>query len=1050
MRRCNDGWQFARGEPENFAPVALPHDWLIADTNRLYESGAGWYRRELDAGFLAEGQRLFLHFDGVYMDSALYVNGQRAGAWKYGYTAFEHELTDYISREKPNTLLLEVRYQSPCERWYTGAGIYRDVFLKVKNACHFAAGGIYITTAKADGRWTYEVDAEAETGGRPFTLRHTLLDAEGGIEAWDIENPRLYTLRSDLFVDGALTDTEYTRFGFRTAEFTPDRGFFLNGRHVKLRGVCLHHDLGGLGAAVHPDAIRRQLALLRAMGVNAVRTAHNPPAKIFMDLADEMGFLVLSELTDVWHRPKNPYDYSRFFDEWVERDAASWILRDRNHPSVILWSVGNEIYDTHADARNGGDTLRRLMALVRRYDPKGHAPATLCSNYMPWENTQKCADIIKLIGYNYAENLYAEHHRDHPDWILFGGETCSTVQSRGVYHFPLSVSTLADDDLQCSALGNSATSWGAKSVEECLRLDAEAPFSLGQFLWAGQDYLGEPTPYHTKNAYLGHMDTAGFPKDSYYLIQAAWTDFEKTPMIHLFPYWDFSPGQPIDVRVCSNAPRVELFFNGESVGAAELGKRFVADFRLPYRPGALRAVAYDEQGRIAAEANRRSFGDAADLRLSHETIGDLTFTAITTVDAEGNPVENANCRVAVSVADGTLLALDNGDSTDYEQYTAKSRRLFSGKLLAISRARPGKTPAVTAALDREDIPIRKIELTASGYAVTAKVFPPNATYRDLYWRLTDAAGIESPLGTLAVAPDGQSAAVCPKGDGEVIVRCSPKNGRAHFAFISQLPLTLAGYGKPLLDPYGFVSGGLYTASNVALTNGNERGICTLRDGESHVGFENLDFGDFGSDELTLPLFPLDREPFLFEIWEGMPLAGGKRLMTARYDKGSLWNTYQQAAYRLPRRLKGVTTLCFVFRQKVHLKGFLFARQEKAFQRLLAAACDGLYGDSFAVQPDGAVERIAGNVTLTFNHMNFGARGVSSVRLCWRSALPENSVQFSFAGGGTETRRMVRLPRADQYAQASFLLGEKIAGEQTVSLIFLPGCALDLRWLEFMG
>ena len=230
-----------------------------------------------------------------------------------------------------------------------------------------------------------------------------------------------------------------------------------------------------------------------------------------------------------------------------------------------MWSVGNEISDTHNDPKSGTETLLRLMKLVKKHDPKGHAPVTLCSNYMHWENAQKCADIVKLIGYNYAESLYDAHHASHPDWIIYGSETCATVQSRGVYHFPLSKSILADDDLQCSALGNSATSWGAKSVEACILADRKARYSLGQFILAGQDHLGEPTPYHTKNSYLGHIDTAGFPKDSYYIIQAAWTDYKKAPMIHIFPYWDFSPGQVIDVRVCSNAPRIELFFNNESL-----------------------------------------------------------------------------------------------------------------------------------------------------------------------------------------------------------------------------------------------------------------------------------------------------------------------------------------------------------------------------------------------------------------------------------------------------------------------------------------------------
>lgn len=1046
--RLNDGWRFAKGEPVNFTPVELPHDWLISDTTNLYASGVGWYQRDLDAGFLKEGQRLLLRFDGVYMDSTLYVNGQYAGEWKYGYTAFEHDITDFIQRGPGNTLLLRVNYQSPSDRWYTGAGIYRDVFLKVKNPCHFVSDGIYITTYQKDGRWHYEVDAEVETGGRPYELRHTLLDGEDGIIAWDVDNPRLYTLRSELIVDRELMDTEDTRFGFRTIAFDPDNGFFLNGRHMKLKGVCLHHDLGALGAAVHPDAIRRQLTLFKAMGANAIRTAHNPPARVFMDLADEMGFLVMSELLDVWKQPKNPYDYARFFDHWIEKDVASWIRRDRNHPSVIMWSIGNEIPDTHNDPVGGAETLRRLMSLVKKHDPKGHAPATLCSNYMPWENTQKCADIIKLIGYNYGEKLYQAHHAAHPDWIIYGSETCSTVQSRGIYHFPLSKSILADDDLQCSALGNSATSWGAKSVEACIKADRDIPFSLGQFIWAGQDYIGEPTPYHTKNSYLGHVDTAGFPKDSYYLFQAAWTDYRKAPMVHLFPYWDFSPGQMTDVRVCSNAPAVELFFNDVSLGIRALEGNYIADWQIPCQPGTLHAVAYDENRRIIAEACRQSFGDAESLRLSSETFGELMFVTITAVDRDGRPVENANCRVHVSVTGGRLLGLDNGDPTDYEQYRTDNRRLFSGRLLAIVKLQDGMTPQIKATIDKSDIPIRKIELSAQGYNITAKVFPACATYRDLHWRLTDAGGVDSPLGRLEVSEDGLSAVVIPRGDGDVYVRCVAKNGREHISLISQYKLTITGMGKPFLDPYSFVSGGLYNCSNVELTNGNERGVATLRDGESHVGFRDLDFGDYGSDELTLPLFPLEKEPFTFEIWEGMPLEGGTHLYTATYDKGSIWNTYQEVTYKLPRRLRGVTTLCLVFRQKVHIKGFRFRKLEKAFQRLHAAECDHISGDSFMVK-DGAVEQIGNNVTLVFDNMDFGGVGAGRIELCWRSALPRNPVSIVFSGEDEECRQMVEVSRADTWESRVFRLDKRVSGKNKVSFVFLPGCSLDLAWFQFM-
>ncbi|MCL1787833.1 MAG: glycoside hydrolase family 2, partial [Defluviitaleaceae bacterium] len=560
MENFNQHWQFKLETDAAWQPVQIPHDWLISDTKNLYKTGVGRYKKTFTLEPGAPGQRHFLRFDGIYMDSTLHVNGQPAGEWKNGYTTYTQDITDFV-KPGENEVEVTVNYQSPNSRWYSGAGIYRDCWLITKNAAHFAIDGIYITPVKINDSsksWHVEIDAEVETAGRPYEMRHAIKHLSTGetLEAgqlengdllahnpqlWDIDAPHCYILESQLLVDGKVTDTAATRFGFREIAYTTNDGFFLNNRRVEINGVCQHHDLGALGAAVHKDALRRQLQTLRSMGVNAIRTAHNPPAQALMELADEMGFLIQSEFTDMWKRPKTKYDYARFFPEWHSRDVAAWVRRDRNCPSVIMWSVGNEIYDTHASFEDGAATMTDLMRLVQRHDPKGHAPTTLCSNYMPWENTQKCADIIKLIGYNYAEYLYHDHHAKHPSWIIYGGETSSTVQSRGIYHFPLKKSLLSDDDLQCSALGNSSVSWGAKNTEACITDHRDAPFALGQFLWTGTDYIGEPTPYHTKNSYFGQIDTAGFPKDSFYIYKSAWTSPAQSPFVHLYPYWDFSP-----------------------------------------------------------------------------------------------------------------------------------------------------------------------------------------------------------------------------------------------------------------------------------------------------------------------------------------------------------------------------------------------------------------------------------------------------------------------------------------------------------------------------
>jgi len=927
MRLFNDGWLFAKNSQDNFKPVEIPHDWLICDVKNLHESSCGFYKKTFYTDFSLEGKRVLIYFDGVMMDCELYVNDSKVGEWKYGYTAFEFDITDYLIALGENTILLKVNYRFPCSRWYTGAGIYRDVFLIEKNTEYFKTDGVYITPKKqSNGTWIVDVKSEVVANGLDYETRHQVVETGNttinNALIWDIDSPNLYHLKSELIIDGIVKDTFITRFGLRETAFKPNEGFFLNNRKVKLKGVCVHQDLGALGVAVNKDAIKRQLVTLREMGVNAIRTAHNPPSRVFMELCDETGFLVLSEVLDMWQLPKNKYDYAHFFDEWIERDIASWIRRDRNCPSVIMWSIGNEISDTHADFVHGESILRKLVKMVQEHDPNCHAPITLCSNYMLWENTQKCMDILKLAGYNYTENLYEEHHAAYPDWVIYGSETFSTTQSRSVYHFPLSKSVLADDDLQCSALGNCTTSWGTDNIENCLLEDNNNPYSMGQFIWAGQDYIGEPTPYHTKNSYLGHIDTAGFPKDSFYIIKAAWTD---EPMVHLFPYWDFSPGQPIDVRVCSNMPKVELFLNGISLGIKELGSKLIADWCVNYESGEIRAVAYDFMGNAAVEDVRFSFGDAVSVNCDYELSGDLLFVSITVTDANGCIVENANNRVYVNVEDGVLLGLDNGDATDYEQYQGVDNRcLFNGKLLAIVKPYPEKTARVNVRLCDKEIPVRKIELTICGFDVNAKVYPANATYRDLCWRLTDVGGIESHLGEIDVSSDLMSAKIIPNADGDVYIRCGAKNGREHVTFYTYIIKTITGLGKKFLSPFDFISGGLYTFSNVALTNGNERGVATLYDGDSYVCFSGLDFGDNGSDEVTLGLFPLSNDPFKFEIWEGIPQGGGKFIMDAYYDKGSTWNTYTEVSYKLPRRLRGVTGFSLVFRQKVHIKGFRFS------------------------------------------------------------------------------------------------------------------------------
>ena len=1022
-----DGWEFQCVEPDGgadeagYRPVELPHDWQIYDTSDLYRDGDGWYRKVFWLE-KEEGQLYRLYFEGAYMDCTVWVNGCMVGEWKYGYSSFYFDITDAV-RDGENTVQVRLKFRNPNSRWYSGAGLYRNVWLKTFPQAHILQDGLYVSARKdkETDEWKVELDAEFMPAGREpaaYELLAELLDRDGAVaaekrvsctnavpvsekvlsllpvseegakschivlrlkkpELWDVEDPALYCARVSLLCEGVRTDREETVFGCRTCEFLPERGFLLNGRKVKLNGVCEHHDFGALGAVFHPAAARRKFDMLRAMGVNAIRTSHNMPAPELLNMADELGFLVVDESFDMWERSKTEYDYARFFKEWVDRDVAAWVRRDRNHPCVIMWSVGNEIYDTHADEQ-GARIIRELKERVELHDGRQNARPTIASNYMQGENARKCADIIKLAGYNYAERLYDDHHREHPDWVIYGSETSSTVQSRGIYHFPLKQPILQDEDEQCSSLGNSTVGWGAKSTDYCIAAERDHDYSMGQFLWTGFDYIGEPTPYQTKNSYFGQIDTAGFPKDSYYRYQAEWTDFRKDPMVHVFPYWDFNEGQLIDVRVVSNAPIVELFVNGVSLGRKRIdhahGDSFCADWQVPYRRGSLLAVAYDEEGKEAAREEEHSFGDAAALHVESDreairAADDLAFLTITAVDKDGYPVRNANNYVQVHVEGaGRLIGLDNGDSTDYDSYKGSCRRMFSGKLLAIIAPVPpadgreeggevkvivssrGLVPAEIrfhAASGKEalyfdsnaesaytdEIPVRKLELCApegqrfdadrTELIIEAAVRPENAACPDIEWRITDEAGVDTGKARIEVLDkDRTKVKVIAQRNGDFYIRAACRDGEGRFSQISQLELSAVGLTE---------------------TEETETG--------------------------------------------------------------------------------------------------------RAFERQCAAACDELYGDSFQ-RGEEAVTEIGNNVSLVFRNMDFGERGTRTVRICGRTPLWRNSIQIRFYDGEQEIRRIVEFCQCEEYEEQTFLI-EKVTGLKEVTFIFLPGSRFDFKSFEFV-
>lgn len=1104
----NEGWAFFAdldcGDllpdgPLSWQAVTLPHDWQIWHVENLYQDGTLWYRKNLS---WTPGRRCCLYFEGVYMDAAVFVNGKQAAAWKYGYTSFQADVTPFLNPGE-NQVLVRCRLRHPNSRWYSGAGIYRDVWLLEYEDAHLVTDGLYVSPRElAQGRWEITLSAETENTVDGDQLIYTLIDPESQVLAslhaplqgdakmevanprlWSLEAPCRYRLRAQLLREGRELDSLETVCGFRTVELSPEQGLLLNHRRVVLHGVCLHHDLGCLGAAFSACAARRQLEIMKDMGVNALRTSHNPPAPAVMDLADELGILVVDEAFDCWVRSKTPYDYARFFPEWYKKDVASWVRRDRNHPCLLLWSIGNEIYDTHVDL-GGLETTRLLLEEVARHDPRKNGLTTFGSNYMAWENTQACAPYLDAVGYNYGESLYDEHHKEHPDWVIYGSETASVVQSRGIYHFPLSQPLLVDDDSQCSSLGNSRTSWGAKSHQACIASDERCPYNLGQFLWSGIDYLGEPTPYHTKNSYFGLVDTAGFPKDAFYYYQAGWHRWQDKPVLHLLPYWDFNPGQLIDLCIVSNLPQVELIVNGVSQGRKTLvgGSDVQASWQVPYTPGTVQAIGYDDTGAVVARQEETSFGDSAALRIraDRKTLpGDgreLVFCTITAEDAQGHPVRNARDQVTVTVTGPLkLVGLDNGDSTDMDEYKCGCRRLFSGMLLAVvaAQGQPGtgeirvSAPGLKAAALRVEVtgeaplpvlpeisparpapvlPVRKVELTASRTLLTrenptarveAKILPAGAGAQALSWRVTDAQGVS--VSNVLLEADGTAANLTGVGDGKVRIRCQCG------PVLSDLELEVQGLGSLYLNPYEFVSAALFTDSHAEIGNGNDRGITTSRTEMSWVAFRQLDFGPAGADTLSMDVFEMSGVPTPIRFWKGIPYAPGSRMIGQRiYDKPSIWNVYQPETFQLEERLTGQDVFGIELGCKVHIRGFTFRQRSRAWDAIPALAYDEVYGDRFTPTEEG-VEGIGNNVSLVFRELDFGTQGFTGIAIRGRSKLENNTIHLCFEGQDESQRRLVEFSGSDAWTERVFPL-EPVYGKQDVTFLFLPGC--DFDFLEF--
>lgn len=1114
----NDGWSFKKTDidlpydealkNEGWKRVDIPHDWLIHQVADLYETSAGWYRKVF-AIHDAKPVRI-IRFEGVYMDTEVYVNGKKAGEWKYGYSTFEFDITALLLAGE-NEIVVKVSHRAPNSRWYSGAGIYRNIYLLEHEGAYIKSDSVYFSAEQNGADWNVKLFCEAEGVSDGLSVCYTLKDENGTLltvsgspdaeltgavknpRLWDTEAPNLYTLETRLFNDGKETDSTTCKVGFRTIEFKPDSGFWLNGKNIKIKGVCLHHDLGALGAAVNKAATRRQLSAMKEMGANAVRTSHNMPSTELMDLCDEMGMLVDSEAFDMWELKKTDYDYARFFDDWYKKDVASWVRRDMNRPSVIMWSVGNEIYDTHASAR-GAEVTRLLCDEVRKHDYNRNAYTTIGSNYIEWEGAQNCAREIEAVGYNYGEYLYDEHHAKYPLWCIYGSETASRVQSRGIYHFPKAAAYITHDDLQCSSLENCRAGLTERTAQTSIIADRDTPFCAGQFIWTGSDYIGEPSPYSTKNSYYGQIDTAGFKKDSYYLYQAAWTD--KT-ILHLVPYWDFNDGQLIDVMVYTNQPFVELFLNGKSMGKKAVDGIYSADWQIPYEKGEIKAVSYDKDGNITFEDCQKSFGEPAAIRLTPDKTAlnadgeDIIFLDISAYDADGVFVANAKNRVNIEVSGaGRLVGLDSGDSTDYDEYKATSKKLFGGKLLAMIAGKnydgeinikvtsdglpdalltlnaygtdfpEGASDAFeenTQSVRTREFPVRKIELCApvnhfdqnvTEVKVKAKILPANAEY-DLEWAAVTETGVITNIAEVTGDNEGAIVRVC--GDGIFRLRCYCRNGKPHPDVISELEMDVSGLGSVTVNPYaGLIKGSLYNISLAKLDEVSEGGVKVGTGDRNVVGFKNVNLGRSGSDCFTVNIINWhNNDEINFSLWNGIPHAdGSEKLGDLVYRADFVWQTYIPNSFRLERKLKGVKDLCFEFEpgnKRIYFGGFEFDGGEEAYSEISACDNSNIRGDSFTETAD-AIEKIGNNVFMDFDGFDF-TRGIKSITVKGRTRNANDSVHLRIIGSNKEIKEILEFTKSGEYVEKTFEIGS-IEGIADVKFDFLPGCDFDFMSFKF--
>ena len=750
----------------------LPHDWAIegdfeselpGETGKRQFAGIGWYRKHFTVSPADKDKQFYLDFDGAMAYPTVWLNGKFIGGWTYGYSSFRLDLTPFLEFGKEN--VLSVRLDNPAEssRWYPGAGIYRNVWLVKTAKIHVGHWGTYVTTpeisqnsASVNIKTTidnnspnaanikvqtsvYEINTNNQKVGKPIVISEkadlnlmprsnskseTNLPIKNP-KLWNVAAPNRYVAATIIEQNGKIVDVYETKFGIRSIKFDAEKGFFLNGERVYLKGVCNHHDLGALGAAMNTRALERQLEILKEMGVNAIRTSHNPPAPELLELADKMGFLIMDEAFDEWAQAKRKNGYNKVFKDWHEKDWRAQLRRDRNHPSVILWSTGNEIWEQGTPA--GHKISEALRQIAHEEDPTRPSSAGANDIRSGYNGFQKTLDVF---GYNYKPQEYAKFHGENPLIPFFASETASTISSRGEYFFPVS-----DDkskgmlDFQMSSYDLYAPRWATTPDTEFEGQDKNT-FSAGEFVWTGFDYLGEPTPYDGKlktmpevsdsglrqkladelkqngeitlisrSSYFGIVDLCGFPKDRFYIYQARWRP--DLPMAHILPHWNWAEriGQITPVHVYTSGDEAELFLNGKSLGRKKKG---VFEYRLRwnevvYQPGELKVVAY-KNGKVWAQETVKTTGAAANVAMQADRANikadgaDLSFITVKITDQNGLMVPRSKNPVRFEIEGaGEIVATDNGDATDLNSFQSKQRKAYNGMALVIVRSIKGKS-----------------------------------------------------------------------------------------------------------------------------------------------------------------------------------------------------------------------------------------------------------------------------------------------------------------------------------------------------------------------